>query len=102
MFVAAMAIAAATFTGCGNSTPKASLKSDVDTLSYAIGMAQTQGLKEYLVGTLLVYPKDKTNICCKKVNPRPYPCDMGDRGLNKSERGMIQLSGRKTVGSQSK
>ena len=47
-----MAIAAATFTGCGNSTPKASLKSDVDTLSYAIGMAQTQGLKEYLVGSL--------------------------------------------------
>ena len=52
MFVAAMAITAATFTGCGNSTPKASLKSDVDTLSYAIGMAQTQGLKEYLVGSL--------------------------------------------------
>lgn len=52
MFVAAMAIATATFTGCGNSTPKASLKSDVDTMSYAIGMAQTQGLKEYLVGSL--------------------------------------------------
>ena len=52
MFVAVTAIAAATFTGCGNSTPKASLKSDVDTLSYAIGMAQTQGLKEYLVGGL--------------------------------------------------
>ena len=52
MFVAAMAISAAAFTGCGNSTPKADLKSDVDTLSYAIGMAQTQGLKEYLVGSL--------------------------------------------------
>ncbi len=37
---------------CGNQTPRASLKSDVDTLSYAIGMAQTQGLKEYLVGNL--------------------------------------------------
>lgn len=48
-FVAAMAIAAATFTSCGNSTPKANLKSDVDSMSYAIGMAQTQGLKEYLV-----------------------------------------------------
>jgi len=47
-----MAITAAAFTGCGNSTPKASLKSDVDTMSYAIGMAQTQGLKEYLVGSL--------------------------------------------------
>ena len=52
MFVAAMAITAAAFTGCGNSTPKASLKSDVDTMSYAIGMAQTQGLKEYLVDRL--------------------------------------------------
>ena len=37
---------------CGSKTPRASLKSDVDTLSYAIGMAQTQGLKEYLVGSL--------------------------------------------------
>ena len=52
MFVAAMAMSAAIFTGCGNSTPKANLKSDVDTLSYAIGMAQTTGLKEYLVGSL--------------------------------------------------
>ena len=52
MFVAVMAIAAAAFIGCGNSTPKASLKSDVDTMSYAIGLAQTQGLKEYLVGSL--------------------------------------------------
>ena len=47
-FVAAMAIAAAAFTSCGQSTPKANLKSDVDSMSYAIGMAQTQGLKEYL------------------------------------------------------
>jgi len=52
LYVASMAIAAATLTACGDSTPKASLKSDVDTLSYAIGMAQTQGLKEYLVGSL--------------------------------------------------
>lgn len=51
-FVAAMAIATATFTGCGNSTPKANLKTDVDTLSYAIGLAQTQGLKEYLIGRM--------------------------------------------------
>lgn len=47
-----MAIAAATFTGCGNSTPKANLQTDVDTLSYAIGLAQTQGLKEYLIGRM--------------------------------------------------
>ena len=52
LFVAVMAIVAAGFTACGNSAPKANLKSDVDTMSYAIGMAQTQGLKEYLVGSL--------------------------------------------------
>ena len=44
-----MAIVAAGFTACGNGAPKASLKSDLDSMSYAIGMAQTQGLKEYLV-----------------------------------------------------
>lgn len=43
-----MAIAAAAMTSCGNSTPKANLKTDVDSLSYAIGMSQTQGLKGYL------------------------------------------------------
>ena len=48
-FVAAMAISAATFVGCGNSTPKADLKTDVDTLSYAMGLSQTQGLKEFMV-----------------------------------------------------
>ena len=51
-FMAAMAIAAATMTSCGNGTPKADLRSDVDSVSYAIGMAQTQGLKEYLVERL--------------------------------------------------
>ena len=48
-FMATLAIVAAGMVSCGKSTPKANLKSDVDTLSYAIGMAQTQGLKEYLV-----------------------------------------------------
>ena len=52
--VAAMAIVAAVFTSCGNPTPKANLKSDLDSLSYAIGMAQTQGLKDYLVQRLNV------------------------------------------------
>ena len=47
-----MAITATAFYSCGNSAPRASLKTDVDTMSYAIGMAQTQGLKEYLVGSL--------------------------------------------------
>ena len=47
-----MAITAAGFTACGNQTPKADLKTEVDSMSYAIGMAQTQGLKEYLVNQL--------------------------------------------------
>jgi len=51
-FAAVAAVAAAMMWSCGNGTPKASLKSDVDTVSYAIGMAQTQGLKDYLVGRL--------------------------------------------------
>lgn len=41
-------IAAAAFTSCGNGTPSASLKNDVDTLSYALGMSQSDGIKEYL------------------------------------------------------
>ena len=53
-FGAAMAIAAATLASCGNSTPKADLKNDVDTMSYAMGMAQTQGLKDFLVGRMQI------------------------------------------------
>lgn len=47
-FLAAMAIAAITMTSCDGNAPQASLKSDVDSFSYALGMAQTQGLKPYL------------------------------------------------------
>lgn len=50
--LAAAAIVAAGFASCGKSTPKADLKNNVDSLSYAIGMAQTQGLKDYLVSNL--------------------------------------------------
>lgn len=48
--VAVMAIAvAAIVASCGKSTSgRPSLKNDVDTLSYAIGLAQSQGLKQYL------------------------------------------------------
>ncbi len=52
VIAAFVAVAAAAFTACGNSTPKANLKNDVDTMSYAIGLAQTQGLREYLVGRM--------------------------------------------------
>ncbi len=51
-FAALAAVSAVMMYACGNGTPKANLKSDVDTVSYAIGMAQTQGLKDYLVGRL--------------------------------------------------
>lgn len=51
-FAAIAAVAAVMIASCGNNTPRASLKTDVDTLSYALGMSQTQGLKEYLVGSL--------------------------------------------------
>ena len=50
-FVALLAIAVASFVAsCGKSSSNnASLKNDVDSFSYAIGMAQTQGLKQYLL-----------------------------------------------------
>ena len=50
-----MAIAAAaSLASCTAQAPKANLKSDLDSLSYSIGMAQTQGLKGYLTGRLNV------------------------------------------------
>lgn len=49
MILAAMAVVATTMISCDGGTPKANLKSDVDSVSYAIGMAQTNGLKDYLV-----------------------------------------------------
>lgn len=45
---AVVALVAAIMASCGNGTPKADLKNDIDTLSYAIGMAQSTGLKGYL------------------------------------------------------
>ncbi len=45
-FLAGMAIAAATFSACGNSTPKADLKTDIDSMSYAIGLAQAQYVRQ--------------------------------------------------------
>jgi FKBP-type peptidyl-prolyl cis-trans isomerase FklB len=51
-FAAIAAVAGIMMYSCGNGTPKANLKSDIDSVSYAIGMAQTQGLKDYLVGRL--------------------------------------------------
>lgn len=48
-----MAIAAAASLASRTAqAPKANLKTDIDSLSYSIGMAQTQGLKGYLTGRL--------------------------------------------------
>lgn len=50
-FIAAAGLVAL-ISSCSSSTPKANMKTDVDSLSYSIGMAQTQGLKPYLVNRL--------------------------------------------------
>ena len=45
--------ATAGLASCGqNSTPKANMKSDIDTLSYMVGVSNSQGLKDYVVGRL--------------------------------------------------
>lgn len=49
-FVASLIVA--TLVISCTSTPEANLKSDVDSLSYSIGMAQTQGLRPYLINRL--------------------------------------------------
>lgn len=45
--LAALAVAAG-MASCTAQSPKADLKSDIDSLSYAIGMARTEGLDQYL------------------------------------------------------
>lgn len=54
IYSVAVALVASLIVSCGASAPKANLEgaSKVDSLSYAIGMAQTQGLKDYLVGRM--------------------------------------------------
>ena len=47
--VMAIAAAAAGLASCTAQAPKANLKTDVDSLSYAIGLARTEGLTQYLV-----------------------------------------------------
>ena len=49
-----VALAAGFMVSCGTSAPKADLNgaSKADSLAYAIGVSQTQGLKDYLVGRM--------------------------------------------------
>lgn len=46
-FIMALAVAAG-LASCTAQSPKANLKTDLDSLSYAIGMARTEGLDQYL------------------------------------------------------
>ena len=46
-FLMALAVAAG-MASCTAQSPKANLKTDIDSLSYAIGMARTEGLDQYL------------------------------------------------------
>ena len=46
-FIMAIAVVAG-LASCTAQSPKADLKTDVDSLSYAIGMARTEGLDQYL------------------------------------------------------
>ena len=55
----AAVVAAAGLSSCTAQAPKANLKTDIDTLSYAMGVAQTQGLREYAMGRMGV---DSTEI----------------------------------------
>ena len=47
-FLMALAVAAG-MASCTAQSPKADLKTDIDSLSYAIGMARTEGLDQYLL-----------------------------------------------------
>ena len=47
MLMAAVAMTAICFTAC-NGGGKANLKTDVDSMAYDLGVAQAQGLKQYM------------------------------------------------------
>lgn len=51
-FAAAVVMAAVVMTSCDGGTPKAKLRTDVDSLSYALGVVQSEGLERYLVERL--------------------------------------------------
>lgn len=46
--IIAATVLTALISSCNSSAPKADMKTDIDSLSYSIGIAQTQGMKEYL------------------------------------------------------
>ncbi len=52
MIFSAAIVAAACLTSCGGQAPKANLKTEVDSLSYMMGISNTQGLDMYLTQQL--------------------------------------------------
>ncbi len=50
--IALAVVAVAVMASCGNGAPKANLKDNLDTLSYALGMANSYGVKPYMVRQL--------------------------------------------------
>ena len=85
-------IAAVTlFASCNNGSPKASMKNDVDTLSYEIGLSQTAGIENYFqqsgidsayIDDFLRGVKDGASIARHRkkwmvdsILPSPYPFD---------------------------
>jgi FKBP-type peptidyl-prolyl cis-trans isomerase FklB len=57
-----MAAAAVMAASCSGNAPKASLGNDVDSLSYCIGLSQSQGLKQYLAYQGI----DTTDVCIEE------------------------------------
>ena len=55
-FLMALAVAAG-MASCTAQSPKADLKTDIDSLSYAIGMARTEGLDSILHNKALTQPR---------------------------------------------
>lgn len=49
--IIAATVLAALISSCNSSAPKADMKTDIDSLSYSIGMSQTQGMKEFLASS---------------------------------------------------
>jgi FKBP-type peptidyl-prolyl cis-trans isomerase FklB len=57
-----MAVVAALAASCSGSAPKASFENDVDSLSYSLGLANSQGLEQYIKQTLAYQGVDTTDL----------------------------------------
>ena len=69
--MAVAAIAVAGMMSCNGNSPKASLKTDVDTLSYAIGMTQSQGLMDSVPMLLMILRRLLISLVSRSVSRFP-------------------------------